>query len=137
MKINPYLHFKGNCAEAIALYEKVLGAKTVMKLTYADSPMAKDFPPETGSLIMHARLEIGDYVIMASDAPCDRYQQPQGLSVSLNVKEPAEAERIYKALSENGQVFMPLEETFWAKRFAMFSDRFGTPWMINCEKESF
>lgn len=135
MKINAYLSFNGQCAAALSFYEKVLGAKTVMKMTFGESPMGKDMPPEARALIMHARFVIGGETVMLSDAPCDRYSKPQGFHMTINVDEPAEAERIFKALSEKGQVTMPMEETFWAHRFAMFVDQFGTPWMINCEKK--
>jgi PhnB protein len=83
---------------------------------------------------MHARLVFGDNVLMASDAPPGRFRKTQGMEVALNMKEPAEAERIFNALAEGGSIMMPLGETFWAVKFGMLTDRFGTPWMINCEK---
>ena len=91
-------------------------------------------PSEWRKKILHARLTVGDQALMGSDAPPERYDKPQGFSVSLNVDKPAEAERIFRALSENGKVQMPLEQTFWAVRFGMCVDRFGTPWMVNCEQ---
>ena len=81
------------------------------------------------------RLAVGDQVLMGSDAPPERFDKPQGFFLSIGVDTLAEAERVYKALSEKGQIIMAIQETFWAQRFAMFVDRFGTPWMINCEKE--
>jgi PhnB protein len=83
---------------------------------------------------LHARLVLDGTVLMGSDAPPDRYEPMKGFSVTLVLKDPAEAERIFSALAENGTVCMPLEETFFAFRFGMLVDRFGTPWMINCEK---
>ena len=91
-------------------------------------------PAEWHDKILHARLQIGDDVLMASDAPPGRRDKMQGFSVTLNIKEPAEAERIFAAFAEGAKVTMPLAETFWAQKFGMLTDRFGTPWMINCEK---
>jgi PhnB protein len=82
---------------------------------------------------MHVRLEVGDSVLMGSDAPPDRYKPPQGFSVNIAVEKPEEAERIFHALAEGGNVGMPLQQTFWAARFGMVVDRFGIPWMVNCE----
>lgn len=80
-----------------------------------------------------ARLDVGDAVLMGSDAPSGRYEEPKGFSVSIQLKDPADAERIFRALAEKGTVRMPLEKTFWAQRFGMLVDRFGVPWMVNCE----
>jgi len=136
MQLNPYLQFNGQCEAAFKFYEECLGGKIAFKITYGESPMADQTPSELRGKIMHMRLLVGDKVLMGSDAPPPRYEPPKGFSVSLGIETPAEAERIYKALSEKGTVIMPLEETFWAQRFAMFVDQFGTPWMINCEKTS-
>ena len=134
MKLNPYLHFNGNCREAMEFYAKVLGGKVLAMMTFADMPSDQPASQETRDLIVHARLAIGDELLMASDAPADRFEKPQGFSVTLTIKEPTEAERVYNALAEGGTVMMPVGETFWARKFAMLKDRFGTPWMINCEK---
>ncbi len=136
MQINPYLHFNGDCEEAFNFYAKALGGEIAFKITYAESPMAGETAKELLGKIMHARLQIGGNVIMGSDAPPGRYKEPQGFSVSISVESAADAERIYKALEEGGDVYMPLAETFWAERFGMLADRFGVPWMINCEKKS-
>jgi len=105
-------------------------------MTYGESPMAAETPPELSPKIMHATLSIGDQLVHGADGPPGQYQKPQGISVALNMKaaEAADAERIFKALAENGEVQMPIQETFWAFRFGVVTDRFGTPWMINCEK---
>ena len=132
--LNNYLHFNGNCDEAFTFYEKVFNGKNVMKMTFDQAPPGMGSTPDFAKKIMHARIQIGDNLLMGSDAPNDRYQKPQGFSVSYNCDTPEEAERVYKELSAGGQVVMAMQETFWAKRFAMFSDRFGIPWMINCEK---
>jgi PhnB protein len=134
MKMNPYLSFNGNCAEAFKFYEQCLGGKIAMSMTYGESPMADQTPPEFRGKIMHTRLVAGDMVLMASDSPPGRHEAMKGFQVSLIVETPAEAERIFHALEEGGTVHMPLQETFWATRFGMLVDRFGTPWMVNCEK---
>jgi PhnB protein len=134
MNLNPYLHFNGNCREAMEFYAKVLGGKILAMMTFADMPSDQPCLPEVRDLVAHARVAIGDELLMASDAPAGRFEKPQGFSVTLSIKDPAEAERVYNALAEGGTVGMPLSETFWAQKFGMLKDRFGTPWMINCEK---
>ncbi|HWR15792.1 MAG TPA: VOC family protein [Terriglobales bacterium] len=134
MKLNTYLVFDGKCAEAFKLYEKVLKGKIVFSMTHGESPMADQTPANFKDKIMHTSLQIGDAVLMGSDAPPQHFCKPQGFSVSINVTDIAEAERIYKELSDGGEVMMPLGETFWAQRFAMFTDKYGTPWMVNCER---
>jgi PhnB protein len=134
MQLNPYLLFDGDCEAAFKFYEKVLGGKIEAMMNHEGTPAAKDVPPEWHKKILHARLLLGNQALMASDAPPGRYSKPQGFSVSLDVKTPAEAERVFHALAENGSVSMPIQETFWAERFGMVNDRFGIPWMINCSK---
>ena len=133
MQVNPYLNFDGNCREAFAFYAEVLQTDILMMLPFRSTPMAEQAPPEMHDLIAHAQLRIGDNVLMASDAP-GNYTHPQGMNVTLGIAAPEEAERAFHALAEQGTVQMPLTETFWAHRFGMLVDRFGTPWMINCEK---
>ncbi len=134
MELTTYLHFNGNCEEAFKFYEKCLGGKILMMMTHAEAPPEMQGSPAWRSKIMHARMSIGNQMLMGSDAPPDRYLKPQGFSVSAGVTGAEEAERVYKALSEGGQVQMPLAETFWAIRFGMFVDKFGVPWMVNAEK---
>jgi len=133
MQLNPYLNFNGQCKEAMEFYQRVLGGEIVAMMTFRGSPAAEHVPAESQDHIMHARLVFGGNVLMASDAPCN-FAPMTGISVALNVEQPAEAERIFHALAEGGSVTMPIEETFWARRFGMLTDRYGTPWMINCEK---
>ena len=133
MHIQPYLNFNGQCDEAFRLHQQALGGTIVGRYTFGDSPMAKQYP-EWADKVMHIGMRIGEQMLLGSDAPPPHYSQPQGLRVCLEFQDIDEAERIYQALSEGGQVGMPLQETSWAKRFAMFSDRFGTPWMINVSK---
>jgi PhnB protein len=143
MKLNPYLMFNGNCKAAFDYYGKHLGAKLVMSMTYADAPPQREqaqqpgCQPTASDKIMHARIELGDSVIMGSDSPPERFEAPAGMFVNLNTKDAKEAERFYAALADQGQVIMPIGETFWAHRFGMLRDQFGIPWMINCEKEKF
>lgn len=134
MHINTYLYFNGQCQEAFEFYADCVGARIDAMMPYRGSPGEQQTPPGLLDKIMHARIKIGDDVVMGSDAPPDRYRQPQGFSLALRTKTPAEAERIFKALSEGGSVFMPLDETFFAHRFGMLLDRFGIPWMVLCEK---
>ena len=136
MQINAYLNYDGQCREAFQLYERVLGGQITMIHTFGESPMADQTPPELKDWVMHVRLEVGDQVLMGSDAPPPHFDKPQGISISIGTRDPDEAERIFNGLSEGGQVTMPLQKTFWAERFAMFTDRFGIPWMVNCETAS-
>jgi len=101
-------------------------------MTYGDSPMAEQTPPAWRKNIIHATLGLGDHVLTGADTAPEHYQKPQGFSVLLNIGATAEADRIFKALGEKGTVQMPIQETFWALRFGMLVDQFGTPWMINC-----
>jgi PhnB protein len=132
MRVNSYLLFNGNCETAFKFYEKCLGGKIQTLMPHEGTPMASQVPENWRSKIIHAAMSLGDELLMGSDAPPDHYQKPQGFSVTLNLNDTAESERIFRELSEDGSVQMPLQETFWAKRFAMFTDRFGIPWMINC-----
>ena len=103
-------------------------------MTYGESPTAAETPPEHRDRIIHVRMKVRGQTLMGSDAHGGRYEKPQGTWVSLSVDSAADAERVYKGLSENGSTVMPLQKTFWAERFGMCVDRFGTPWMVNAEK---
>jgi PhnB protein len=132
MTVAPYLLFNGNCKEAFEFYEKVLGGKIEHMMTFAESPMPAQGAAGTENLIMHVSMTIGNAQIMASDCPPEYFEKAQGMSVTLGIETVEEAERIFNALAEDATIKMPLEETFWARRFGMLTDRFGTPWMINC-----
>ena len=137
MHVNPYLFFNGQCEAAFKFYAKVLGGKIEAMVPHEGTPAAEHVAPEWRSKIMHARLALGDKVLMASDDPPERSDgEMKGFSVSLGIETPAEAERVFHALAENGTVRMPIQETFRAKRFGMLVDQFGTPWMINCDKQA-
>lgn len=133
MQLNSYLHFNGRCEEAFRFYERVLGGKIEAIFPHEGTPAAEHVPPEWRKKIMHVRMSVGDQVLMGTDVPPAYYHQPQGFRVNISIKEPADAERIFKAFAEKGKVTMPLDKTFWAQRFGMVEDQFGTPWMINCE----
>jgi PhnB protein len=135
MQINIYLRFNGTCEEAFKFYAELCGGTIEMLQRYEDMPNPDQAPPTMLKQVLHARLKLGDQVIMGSDAPPGRYQVPDGFSVSLTVDAVADAERVFKALSEKGSVQMPLAESFFAKRFGMATDRFGTPWMVLCQPE--
>jgi PhnB protein len=138
-RLNPHLNFNGDCAAAFRFYQEVFGAPEPYMMTFAESPMGEQVPEPAKAKIMHASLQVGPVTLMGADAPElpgvpeSAYRAPQGMSVSINVDEPAEAERLFARLSEGGSVQMPLAETFWSPRFGMCTDRFGIPWMVNCE----
>jgi PhnB protein len=134
VKINAYLSFDGNCKEAFQFYAQCLGGKVVAMFSYGGTPAAEHVPAELGDKIMHARLAVGDQAIMGSDAvPQYPYEGVKGCTISLNVDTAAEAEKLFQSLSAGGQVMMPMQQTFWAERYGMFVDRFGVPWMVNCQ----
>jgi PhnB protein len=133
MQASPHLHFKGNCREAFNFYAQTFGGRIAFAMTYGESPAAAQSPPEVRDQIIHARLEFGNHAVMGCDAPGERYQKPQGFNVLATVKELPEAERVFAALARDGTVVMPFGPTFWAHGFGMCTDRFGVPWMVNCE----
>lgn len=133
MQMNAYLNFNGQCEAAFKFYEQCLGGKIEAMLPFAGTPMEAHVPTEWRDKIIHARMKVGNDVLMGSDPPPDRFKKPEGISMSLTIKDQAEAERIFNALAEKGAIHMPFQQTFWAVRFGMVVDRFGIPWMINCE----
>jgi len=137
MQLVAYLGFKGNCEAAFKYYERVFGGKIVAMMKHDSLPpeeLAKT-PPGWKDMVLHARLVTGNSVLMGSDAPEGRFEKAQGISVSVQVDDPKEAERIFAALADNGIVQMPIQKTFWAIRFGMLVDQFGIPWMVNCEQK--
>ena len=135
MQVNPYLIYDGNCNEALKFYQKVLGARIEATHRYGEGPPEMQVAPEHKDRIMHARLTIDGEVLMASDAYPGNFQKPQGFSVSLQVEDPADAERRFKALADGGSINMPFGKTFFSKGFGMCVDKFGIPWMVNCPLE--
>lgn len=134
MQTNPYLFFTGDCAAAFKFYEDHLGAKILTMMKHAGTPAETHVPAAWGEKIMHGRMQLGDTVVMASDVPPGQSEKPQGFRLSVSFDKPAEADRAFHALAEGGSVQMPIAKTFFAERFGMLTDRFGVPWMINCEK---
>jgi PhnB protein len=137
MKLITYLNYGGNCAEAFRFYEKHLGGKVTFLMTHGQSPEAHEVSAEMKDKVLHARIEIGGTGLMASDVPpAANFQPMRSVYLSLSVGSSEEAERIYALLAEGGQIFMKMAETFFAYRFGMLRDRFGTSWMIIHEKQN-
>ena len=133
MQITTYLGFGGDCKAAFEYYEKVLGGKITMMMTNGESPMAEQTAPNWRDKIMHVSLQTPGGLLQGADHPEGREVKPSGFSVCVSTKDKAEAERIFKGLSEGGQVQMPISETFWSPAFGMCIDKFHVPWMVNCE----
>lgn len=137
MQVTPYLFFDGRCEEAIEFYKKTLGAEVGMLMRFKESPDPMPpgmIPPGSENKVMHAALRIGGTTVMASDGRAQGKPKFEGFSLSLNAKDEADAERLFAALSDGGEVNMPLAKTFFAKRFGMVRDRFGVTWMIIVER---
>jgi PhnB protein len=133
---NPYLAFNGKCEAAFKFYEKALGGKLVAMMKQGEFPNP-DQPPANPDLIMHARLIVGNQVLMGGDCPSGMpYDGIKGCSVAIQAETPAEAEKVFNALSAGATIMMPLQATFWAAAFGMLTDQFGVPWMVNCEKKA-
>jgi PhnB protein len=133
MKVQPYLFFNGRCEEAIDFYKKVLAAEVLMLMRFSDSPDPPPpgtVPPGSENKVMHACLRVGDSEVMASDGMCTGRAAFQGVSLSLEVPNAAEADRLFEALGEGGQVQMPIGQTFFSPRFGVVADRFGVSWMV-------
>lgn len=133
MIVQPYLFFDGRCEEAVEFYKKTLGAEVTMLMRFKDSPEPPQpgmVPPGSENKVMHTSFRIGETTLMASDGQCQGRPNFQGFSLSLTVPNEAEAERLFTALADGGQVQMPLTKTFFSSRFGMLADRFGVPWMI-------
>ena len=133
MQVQPYLFFDGRCEEAIAFYRKTLGAEVTMLMHYKDSPEPHEpgmIPPGAENKVMHASFRVGETTVMASDGRCQGQPKFQGFALSLAASDEAEAERLFAALADGGQVQMPLSKTFFSSRFGMVADRFGVGWMV-------
>jgi PhnB protein len=133
MQMTPYLSFNGQCEAAFQFYVQCLGARLPEIFRYGGSPMAAQVPADWQDKVMHGSLTVGEQVLMGGDVLLDQYEEPKGFSLSLQIKDTSEAERIFQELGRDGRIVMPLEKTFWAARFGMLVDRFGIPWLINCE----
>jgi PhnB protein len=135
MKVTPYLQFTdGNCRQALAFYEKVLGGTVTGSMNFGEAPDGSPAGPEWNDKVMHAHFEAGGVELFACDSPPQWQQKPAGVALTLTADTDADAERIFAALAEGGTVTMEMEETFWASRFGMLTDRFGMNWMVSCDK---
>ena len=133
MDLVSYVSFKGDCEEAFKFYEEALGAKPGLIFRYADTPLVDAIPDGWDTKVMHGSIKIADRLLEGADVPPASYEAPKGFSLSLNVPTPQEAETIFAALAVGGRIQYPIEKTFWSERFGMVVDKFGIPWMINCE----
>ena len=134
LKTNVHLHFNGNCLEALRFYEKCLGGKIIFSMTWKDSPAAQQVPVRWAKKIIHATFKFGGQTLTADDAPPGSYSKPQGFQVTVSSKNPAQAKKVFKALTRSAKVLMPFAKTFWSPGFGMLVDRFGIPWMVNTEQ---
>ena len=133
MKMHPYVNFNGDCEDAFRFYEQHLDGQPGPIFRYTGTELAGSVPEDWSNKVMHGSITIGGHVLMGADVRAAQYEGPKGFSLSLQIKSPADAERIFHALADGGNVMMALEKTFWAERFGMVVDRFGVPWLINCE----
>ena len=133
MQVQPYVFFEGRCEEALMFYRDVLGAEITQLMRYSDSPAPPPpgmLPPGSENRIMHASMRIGDSTVMVSDGGCSGTTGFNGFSLALNAANDAEAERLFAALAEGGQIRMPMAPTFFSSRFGMLADRYGLGWMV-------
>lgn len=130
MLLHTYLNFGGNCEQAFRFYEEHLGGKITMLMRHKEAPNQAQVPAGWGNAVLHARMNLGGTELAAADIPPDTFQPMRSAYLTLTLDSDADAERIYALLIDGGQVFMPMEETFFASRFAMLRDRFGTSWML-------
>jgi PhnB protein len=133
MELDIYLNYRGNCEEAFRFYERHLGGRITMMMRHGEMPDQTNVPVDWKNAILHARIEIGKTVLMGADIPTAEPMRSAYLTLTLDSNE--EAERLYALLSDGGQIFMKMEETFFASRFAMLRDRFGTSWMLLHERQ--
>jgi PhnB protein len=133
MTMNPYLSFKGDCEAAFKYYEQHLGGEMGAIFRYGGTPLSGSVPEDWPDKVMHGSITIGGQTLQAADVSAAQYETPQGFLLTLQIKSTADAERMFKALADGGQVRTPLEQTFWAERFGVVTDRFGVPWIVNCE----
>ena len=134
MKLDVYLNYGGNCEQAFRFYEQELGGKITMMMRHGEQPNAANVPADWKNAILHARIEFGKTVLMGADIPPDRFQPMRSAYLTLTLDSAEQAERLYALLADGGQIFMKMEETFFASRFAMLRDKFGTSWMLLHER---
>ena len=132
MQLHTYLNYGGNCEEAFRFYEKHLGGTVTFLMRHGEQPTTSELRPDWNGKVLHARMSLGGTELLGADVPS--YEPMRSAYLSLTVASNEEADRVYALLSEGGQLFMPIQETFFASRFAMLRDRFGTSWMLLCPK---
>jgi PhnB protein len=130
MQLHTYLNYGGNCEEAFKFYEKHLGGKITMLMRHGEQPDGGNVPPEWKQAVLHARMNLGGTELLGADIPPDRFQPMRSAYLTLTLDSDAEADRVFGLLSDAGEIFMPMQETFFASRFAMLRDKFGTSWML-------
>ena len=130
MQLHTYLNYVGNCEEAFTFYEQHLGGKITMMMKHGESPERQQVPPGWENAVLHARMTLGGTELLGADIPPDRFQPIRSAYLSLALGSDPEADRVFALLSDGGQIFMPMQETFFASRFAMLRDKFGTSWML-------
>lgn len=130
MQLHTYLNYGGNCEEAFRFYEQHLGGEITFLMRHGEQPGPGNVPPEWNGKVLHARMNLGGTELLGADIPAERFQPIRSAYLSLTVGSIDEAEHIYGLLSDGGQIFMPMGETFFANRFAMLRDKFGTSWML-------
>lgn len=135
MDMNPYLTFNGTCAEAFSFYAGLMGGEVLVVQTFGEAPDPSQFPPEMLGKAMHAQVRLGERILMGSDDTPEHYKAPQGFHIQTGWDSEAEAQRVFDRLARGGEVIMPFARTFWAVGFGMCRDRYGVPWMVNCEVE--
>lgn len=133
MPVQPYLFFNGRCDEAIEFYQKALGAEVMMLMRFKQAPDQSMVKPETAEKVMHARLRIGDAIVLISDGMCAGESKFEGFSLTLSLGSVEEVDRRFNALADGGQVRMPLDKTFFSPRFGMLVDKFGVGWIVLVE----
>ena len=131
MQLNPYLSFNGECEAAFKFYEQCLGGQLGAIFRYAGTPLADQVPADWQDKVVHGSLTVGAQVMMGGDVAPERYEEPRGFSLSLQIKSTTDAERIFLELAKGGRIVVPLQKTFWSARFGMLVDRFAIPWLIN------
>jgi PhnB protein len=135
MIVQSYLFFEGRCEEALEFYKKAIGAEVTAMMRNSDSPDQSETPPGMDNKVLHCNFNVGETQLMASDGMCSGTPKFAGISLSITAKDAAEAERLFAALAEGGQVQLPMHETFFAERFGMAADKFGVSWMVIAGKE--
>jgi PhnB protein len=130
VQLHTYLNYGGNCEEAFKFYEQHLGGKITMMTKHGEQPDPQNVPPGWANAVLHARINLGGTELLGADIPPDRFQPIRSAYLSLTLGSDAEADRVFALLAEGGQIFMPIQDTFFASRFAMLRDKFGTSWML-------